>query len=317
MPAEAHPGQWIVIVNPRAGNGTVSKAWPSLETELRRHLGAFSIQWTDAPLHAIELVQEAVARGCRRILAVGGDGTNHEVVNGIIRQQTCPSTDIIYGLIPIGTGNDWRRTYRIPKNYRKWAPQLARKRTVLQDVGKLTYRSDGETRVRYFVNVAGLAYDGFVTRYVNENPVSNKLGYLAAVFRCLLQYELKKARITADGLHIENRCYTINAGICRFSGGGMRLVPHARPDDHRLALTVAGPVSRLGVLLNTPRFFNGHLGRHPKVDLYQVERLRVTSLGEQPILLEADGEFLGHTPVEIEIRPHALRVLVPEWYHAG
>lgn len=94
----------------------------------------------------------------------------------------------------------------------------------------------------------------------------------------------------------------------------MRIVPHAQPDDGLLALTVAGPVSKLGVLVNTPRFYNGHLDRHPKVDFYQTESVRVTSLGPDPIPVEADGEFLGFTPVQIEIIPRALQVIVPVGY---
>jgi diacylglycerol kinase family enzyme len=249
-------------------------------------------------------------------LAVGGDGTNHEVINGIIRQQTCPSTEITYGLIPIGTGNDWRRAYRIPGNIKTWISQIAQEKTVLQDIGRITYHLDGHKHSRYFTNVAGLAYDGFIARYISEKPAraSNKFGYLFAVFKSLQQYKLQKARIEFENIRIEESCYTINAGICPYSGGGMRIVPHARPDDGLLALTIAGPLSKLGVLLNTPRFYNGHLDRHPKVDLFQTQQIKVTSLDERPIPVEADGEFLGYTPVEIEILPKILQVIVPVNY---
>lgn len=305
-----------MIVNPRAGNGAVEKQWPRVRTLLEHHLAATDVQFTEGPGHAIALVEKAIAAGYRQILAVGGDGTNHEAINGIIRQQTCPSTDLMYGLIPIGTGNDWRRTYRIPRKPGKWIPQIARQETVFQDVGKLTYVSDSGEQIRYFTNVAGLAYDGFIARYAGENPgrIANKFGYLLAVVRCLFQYELQKARVEFNDRRIEKDCYTINAGICPYSGGGMRLVPHARPNDGLLALTIAGPVSKLGVLLNTPRFYNGRLHRHPKVDLFQTEHIQISSLDRRPIPVEADGEFLGYTPVQIEIIPRALRILVPDGY---
>lgn len=308
--------RWCVIVNLRAGNGAVEKQWRRLRTLLGRHLAATDVQFTEGPGHAIALVENAIANGYRRILAVGGDGTNHEAINGVVRQQTCPSTDILYGLIPIGTGNDWRRTYRIPRKAERWIRQISRQRTVFQDVGKLTYVSDGKEQTRYFANVAGLAYDGFIARYAGDNPgrIANKFGYLLAVFKCLLQYELQKARIEFEDYRIEEYCYTINAGICPYSGGGMRLVPHARPDDGLLALTIAGPVTKLGVLLNTPRFYNGRLDRHPKVDLFQTQRIKISSLDRQPIPVEADGEFLGYTPVQIEVVPKVLRVIVPDDY---
>lgn len=308
--------RWRVIVNPRAGNGAVEKQWPTVRTLLERHLAATDVQFTEGSGHAIALVEKAIADGYRQILAVGGDGTNHEAINGVVRQQTCPATDITYGLIPIGTGNDWRRTYRIPRKPGKWIPQIARQETVFQDVGKLTFVSESGEQIRYFTNVAGLAYDGFIARYVSENPrvIANKFGYLFAVVRCLFQYELQKARIEFENRRIEQYCYTINAGICPYSGGGMRLAPHARPNDGLLALTIAGPVTRPGVLLNTPRFYNGRLGRHPKVDLFQTQRIEISSLDAQPIPVEADGEFLGYTPVRIEIIPKALRILVPVDY---
>lgn len=308
--------KWCVIINPRAGNGMVEKRWPALKELLHRHLVDIDLQFTKWPQHAIALAEKAVEEGYRHLLAIGGDGTNHETINGIIRQKACSSTEIKYGLIPIGTGNDWSRTYLIPNDLESWVRQIAQKKTVLQDVGKLTYQSGDKPQIRYFTNVAGLAYDGFIARYASQNPtrIANKFGYLLAVFKCLKQYKLQKALIEFENQNIEEFCYTINAGICSYSGGGMRLVPHARPADGLLALTIAGPISKLGVLLNTPRFYNGRLGRHPKVNLFQAPFIKITSLDDQPIPVEADGEFLGYTPVQIEILPKALQIIVPVDY---
>jgi len=308
--------KWCIIINPRAGNSAVGKRWPALKALLQQHLVDIDVQFTKAPQHGMILAEEAIRKGYRRILAVGGDGTNHEVINGIIRQQICPSTEVIYGLIPIGTGNDWRRAYRIPRNMESWVSQIAQGKTVLQDIGKMTYHVESQQQSRYFTNVAGLAYDAFVVRYLRDNPslVTNKFLYLFAIFSCLQQYELQKVRIEFENKCIEKYCYTINAGICPYSGGGMRIVPHARPDDGLLALTIAGAISKLGVLFNTHRFYNGHLDKHPKVDLFQAQLIKVTSLSDQPIPVEADGEFLGYTPAVIEILPKILQVIVPANY---
>lgn len=304
---------WYVIVNPAAGKGSMRKAWPKLEKLLRRYISPLEFVFTQYPQHAITLAQKAVENGFYTILAAGGDGTNHEVINGLMRQDACPSAQINYGLIPIGTGNDWARTYQIPRDTEKWLWQLKEKKTVLQDVGKANYYLDGEKQSRFFTNVAGLAYDAYIAHYLELYPqkTSSRFQYLLAVFERLLKYKLQKARIEFNDQVIEKYCYTINAGICAYSGGGMRLVPHARPNDGLLALTVAGALSKLGVLLNTPRFYNGQLGRHPKVDLFQTREIQIDSLDDLPIPLEADGEFLGYTPVKIEIIPRALKVIVP------
>ena len=192
--------KWCIIVNPQAGNGAAKKNWPTLKLLLQRYLGPIEVRFTKSPQHGIKLTEQAIQDGYRQLLAVGGDGTNHEIINGILRQQTCPSERIIYGLIPIGTGNDWRRTYRIPQNMEKWISQIAQKHTVLQDAGKISYQAEGQQKSRYFTNVAGLAYDAFIVHYLSKNPsaVTNKFVYLYSIFKCLFSYKLQKAQITLN-----------------------------------------------------------------------------------------------------------------------
>ena len=305
--------KWFVIVNPEAGGGGLRRSWSKLEPLLQQYLPSFELAFTEYSMHAKQLTQQGIKRGFRFILGIGGDGTNHEIVNGIMSQQETPSTDITYALLPIGTGNDWRRTYKIPNKPEKWLKELEQSKTVLQDVGKAYYQWEGENRERFFVNEAGLAYSGFIIQHAQQRPggIRNKFGYLWAVVRCLFKYKLQKARITFDHQFVEKLCYTINIAICPFCGGGMRLAPHALPADGLLALTIAGSISKLGVLVNTHRLFNGHIGNHPKIDLHQVKNVEIESLDTIPIPLEADGEFLGYTPARFEIIPQALRVLVP------
>ena len=303
---------WYAIANPISGRGRVGRDWDSLRERIAAELpiGAFAL--TQGPGHAIELAQQAVEQGYRHILAIGGDGTNHEVANGILRQRAVPSTQVTHALLPIGTGNDWIRTHGIPRDMGKALAAIKTGHTRLQDVGLIHYFRDGEPQERYFVNVAGLAYDGYIGLKAAQHPaMRGKLLYLFLVVRCLFEYRLQPAIILADGRRIEGRFYTINLGICRYSGGGMQLVPHAVPDDGRFALTVAGPLSKLGVLLNTYRFYNGSIGGHPKVATSLARAVRVEAApGAPPTLLEADGEFLGQTPATFTLLEKALRVAV-------
>jgi YegS/Rv2252/BmrU family lipid kinase len=304
---------WYIIVNPAAGNGVGRRLWTKMEPVLLDEIPNSTIVYTEYPNHIIELVKVAVEQGHRHFVAVGGDGTNHEMANGILMQKTVPPTDITYTLLPVGTGNDWIRTYGISKDLQEWLKMFNAGKTRIQDVGFLKYISEGKPTERYFVNVAGLAYDGFVVRYIerNKKKVKNSLFYLFMILRCLFKYELRKAKITFDGQEEEGLHYTINAGICKYSGGGMSLVPHAVPDDGQLALTIAGKVSKLSVLLNTWRFYNDSITKHPKITGYLVKEIKVEAATDLPILLEADGEFLGETPVQISIVPKALKVIVP------
>jgi diacylglycerol kinase family enzyme len=306
--------KWMIILNPAAANGKAGRIWPELEAPLRKHLIDFEMVRSRQRGHATQLAEEAVKAGYRHIIAVGGDGTNHEVANGILRQKIVPSHEIWYTLFPVGTGNDWIRTHRIPRQLHLWLQMLDEGHYIIQEAGLVSYREADVEKNRYFVNVAGMAYDAFVVRYGEQHRklIRNRFFYLLLILRCLFKYRLHQGIIQVGEQTVCERFYTINIGICRYSGGGMQLVPQADPTDGRLALTYAGPVSKLGVLLNTWRFYNGSIGRHPRIETTQADRIRVTAPGGTiPILLEADGEFLGESPADFSLIPNALRVIVP------
>jgi YegS/Rv2252/BmrU family lipid kinase len=304
---------WRFIINPKAGGGAVEKKWPTFEQRLREAGVSFDVEFTERQFHAAQLAVEAVESGCRHLVAVGGDGTAHEVVNGIFSQQKCLTDAVIFAILPVGTGNDWIKTHRIPKKFDRWLRYFQQGKTARQDVGWLTYFSEGREQKRFFLNVAGLSYDGYVAREAEKHRsfVSHPVFYLFLIFRCLFRFRIPKARVTFDGKTAENRFYTINAGICRYSGGGIQLVPHAAPDDGKLALTLVRRVSKLEVLLVTPLFYSGKIGWHPAVSMFQTKEIQAQGLDNQPVLVEADGEFLGETPVRIGIVERGLQFLVP------
>ena len=122
---------------------------------------------------------------------------------------------------------------------------------------------------------------------------------------------MTKAKVFFDGQEDENYYYSINIGICSYSGGGMQTVPHAVEDDGLFALSLFGPFSKLGVLLNTYRFYNRSVGKHPLVDCYQVKRVKIEAPKSTPTLLEVDGEFLGETPVEFSLIEKGLQIIIP------
>lgn len=301
---------WHIIANPAARGWAVERQWPQIERLLQELGFAYTVHFTERPGHAAQLVENALLKGGRYILGIGGDGSNHEIVHGIFSQQFVPPSEVSYALLPFGTGNDWARQYGIPNDPRLRLQRLLELKTVQQDIGWVQYQRDGQTLSRYFVNVAGMAYDGFIGKKLIENPARNKAHYLLKVAQYLTVYKLTKARITFDGQSVEDYFYTINMGLCRFSGGGMQLVPQAVPDDGLFALTFARKISKLEVLLQTPRFYNGTLLQHSKIEGHQARNIRVEHLDDTPTLLEADGEYLGETPVVFEILERALRVVL-------
>lgn len=303
---------WYIIANPTSRGGAVEKNWPQIEALLQKLGFSYTVQFSERPGHAILLAQEAVLRGHRQILGIGGDGTSNEIINGILNQQEVPSTDVAYALLPFGTGNDWARSYQLSSDPKIRLPQLLQYQTALQDIGRVRYTRDGQTAARYFANVAGMAYDGFIVQSLSKRRrrIKSRMEYLLMVGRYLSKYRLREAQIEFDDKIVSDFFYTINVGITRYSGGGMQLTPHAVPDDGLLALTFARKLPKWEVLLQTTRFYNGTLLEHPKVEGYQTKQLKVTQIGPTSTLLEADGEFLGETPVEFDILPKALRVVL-------
>lgn len=307
---------WYVIINPAGGSGAVQKYWPIWKTHLLEAGLIIKEAFTERKMHAAELVNEAVSAGFRRIMAVGGDGTNNEVINGILFQKIVDTTAITYAILPIGTGNDWVKSHDIPKKMGAWLDMLKAGYTELQDIGKVNYQSEGGASVRYFANVAGLAYDAFVVDRIDKSGtwVRGRMIYLLFIMACLFRYKLRKARVMIDDQPFEGRFYTINVGICKYSGGGMQFVPHANPADGKLAYTTAGDLSFFDVLRATPYFYNGKVAKYKTVKTGFAQSIRVEELHPDsggPTQLEVDGEYLGTSPVLFSLMPRALKFIRP------
>lgn len=295
-----------------AANGRADRIWPEIAKLLDIAQLDYEMVRTEQRNQATKLVADGTAQGFRKIIAIGGDGINNEVINGIFLQKYIATEKIEYTLIPMGTGNDWSRTHQIPTDYRRWIPMIANAKKVKQDIGLISYFREGKEGQRYFGNVAGLAYDGFLCKKMSEKKdFSNAIGFLWLTLKELFKYKLRPAKVIFDEHRITNHFYTINIGICRYSGGGMQFVPHAIPDDGLLALTMAGPLSKWDVIFNSWRFYNGTISRHSLVKIFKTKEVVIETVGEIPTDVEVDGEYLGTTPVKCIVLEKVLTVLRP------
>lgn len=310
------PQKWLVVVNPNAGNKKGEKEWPRICRYLQQQGFDTQCVFTTGRNHAISLTSEHIKEGYRNIAVVGGDGTLNEVLNGIFLQQAVQPTDILLGMIPVGTGNDWCRMFAIPFDYKKAVNVLRQKRPFIQDVGKVSYYKHDQLQIRYFMNVAGMGYDALVAKRTNllkEQGKGNPLAYLYFVFASLFQYKFAEGVIEMDNKIIfRGDIFSMNAGICRFSGGGMKQVPNAIPDDGLFDFTLIRKATKWMVVRYANRLYSGKLADIPIVSMHQGKTIRIRSTGR--IYLEADGESLGHTPFVYEIIPRSLKVIVgPEF----
>jgi YegS/Rv2252/BmrU family lipid kinase len=307
----ANPDKWLMIVNPNAGIKKGTKDWPGIIRLLRNEQVDFEFRTTKSRGHAIEITKESISSGYRHICVVGGDGTLNEVLNGIMNQTTVPTSEITLGMIPVGTGNDWCRMFDVPFDYLKAIQVLEKKKTFLQDAGRVTYYQNEEKVMRYFMNVAGMGYDALVNKKTNllkEKGKGGPLIYLYFVFASLFQFKFIDAVIEVDGkMMFKGEIFSMNVGICQYNGGGMIQVPYAIADDGLLDLTLIKKTGKWRVVRYAHKLFDGTLVNLPIVATFRGENIRIRSTGK--VFLETDGESLGHTPFTFEILPRCIRIV--------
>lgn len=304
--------RWFVIVNPVAGSGRGLIDFPQISKLLRNDDIRHDAVFTEHKHHATELTVTAANQGYRRIIVIGGDGTLNEVVNGLFIQKTVEPREILLAVIAVGTGNDWVRTFGIPQHYSEAIRAIREGRSFLQDVGTVTYTESHYTQTRYMANVAGLGFDAHVISTFNHLKMKGYKGgwmYLYSILKSYFRYKSSGARIWVDDKVVFNDLmFSLAIGICKYNGGGVQQLPNALADDGLLDLTIIRPVHWWHIVFRLKKLFNG--------DIYQIGHVihaqgRKVKIEAAPLIqLEADGELMGGTPVEVNIRQRAIRVVV-------
>jgi len=310
MEQNSHRREWLVIVNPNAGNGKGKKDWDKISDLLKNEALPFDVNFTERKGHAIHFTIEGIAAGYRKIITVGGDGTLNEVVNGVFLNKNCPTTDISLALIPVGTGNDWGRMFGIPLDYKKAISIIGENKLMLHDVGLVSFYYGTEKKERYFINIAGLGFESVVvkrTNYQKDRGHSGKLIYFYNLLMSLISYKNTRAEIIIDGEKISADVFSLNVGNGRYCGGGMRQTPRALPDDGLLDVTIINGMGKFEIMRNLKILYDGTILQHPKIDGYKCKNIKVSS--DSVMYAEADGESLGQTPAEFSIIPDGINIV--------
>lgn len=302
--------KWLLLVNPHSGNGK-----GKLDSKIVLEL--LSLNGIDADNvlseysgHTSVLVRQAIEKGYRNIISMGGDGTLNEVVNGIFTQQFVSTEEITIAVIPVGTGNDWCKTYKIPLTYKDAIDVIALGKTIQHDIG-VAENGNGK---RYFINIAGMGYDGFVTERISklkQHGSGGKLFYLFWITWYLFQYKNTKISFKIDGKQFpEEEIFTLSVCNCRYNGDGMMQAPAALPDDGLLNITVMKKISPLKSIISLPKMRNGTFVTMQEAALYTGKSIEINSSPQ--VIAETDGELIGHTPVRISVIPNALNVVIKQ-----
>jgi YegS/Rv2252/BmrU family lipid kinase len=293
--------------------------FPQVETQLRAAGLEYDVAHTRASLHAVQLGLDAPKQGYARIIAIGGDGIVHEVLNGLMRASDEGET-IALGIIPLGTGNDFIKSIPPALNPGQtrddWKAAISRvtsPNTMLVDVGKITVDvpTAGVPHPQYFTNGTDVGFGALVAKAIRGIPLTGMAGYMVAVMQVLLDYGLPRIKLTIDDNEVIELNTTLTAvtnGRC--FGSSFWLTPMAEITDGELNVVIASALSRVGIVQIIPLLMKGTHLNHPAVSFRKARKVVIESAA--PMTMEADGEMPFHDArrMQIEILPKRLRVMV-------
>lgn len=325
----------FIIANPQAGAGTVKKEWEVIDRLIKNTLSEYDVAFTSGQGHATLLAREAIKAGWEQIVSVGGDGTLNEVVNGffeapegdklytledgwVVRKEARLehlNPEAVLGLIPIGTGGDFRRTLGVMGGWRQAVERLGGKETRQIDVGQLGFvNHEGRLDSRIFINIASAGLSGLVDKIANKTwkGFGGKASFAVASVRAMALWKNVETVMRIDEVEeLEQRFMNCVLANGQYFGGGMRVAPGAQLDDGQLQLVVIGDLGRLSSLPKMTKLYSGN-----HLDEEGIWHRHVRSLAVKPkhptikCLLDVDGEQPGSLPATWHVLPQALKVKI-------
>lgn len=289
----------LCIINPTAGKGRTSKTYQWLKAHIEALYPLSQTVFTARAGHAVFLARNAAEAGLDLVITMGGDGTVHEVINGLAGSNTA------LAVIPSGTGNDYARNLKIPHQPLEALEVLRRGRRQRLDLGIV---NDS-----YFINMAGLGFDAAAARQVNSRRfLTGKPAYLAAIAKTLLNYDCLKIELSIDGLLFRETVTMISIANGEYVGGGIRMVPGADMTDGFLDICVVKEASPWEILRTLPLVYQGGHRNHPKCSFYRGQNIIVRPLNsKQTTWAQIDGEVTPGQSLHFRIHPQALNVIAP------
>ena len=300
----------VFLVNPASANGSTGRRWPEIARQAAARGLAGDAVFSEAPGHLGELAARAAADGARLLVVVGGDGSVHETVNGLVGGGAANEVEL--AVLPRGTGKDFARSLRIPRDLTAAIDVAKDGRVRPIDVGVAHYVArDGSAGQTYFANFAGAGISGAIARRANaaSKAAGGRLSFLVATVAVFAGW--KSAAVTADvdGIRRAGPMFEVLAMNGDYAAGGMWVTPDAAPDDGRLDVLLIGDVTKADFVRTFPKIYRGKHLTHPKIEVLRGRAVEVEADVRLPIVL--DGEQPGTTPARFEILAGALRVRVP------
>jgi YegS/Rv2252/BmrU family lipid kinase len=306
----------LAVINPRSAGGKTGRDAQSIAQRLAEVTGPITVALTNAPMDAARITTHALKDGYERVVAVGGDGTINEVVNGFFHNGIAINPEAEFALLNLGTGGDFRKTFEIEAGFDASLERIAGGRVRRIDVGRFSFvTADGKTGTRHFANIASFGMSGDVVDRVNRATLVKRFlgpfAYTLGSLMSLIRYKAKPVRLKIDNAFDEvvsvSTCAVCNG---QFFGGGMRVAPDASPDDGLLDVIIMGDAPLKDVLKSLNQIQSGQHVNNPNVKIFRAKNVIATPVeatAGAPVIIEADGELPGRLPAMFEVLPKALK----------
>lgn len=310
--------QPFVIVNPNAGSGKAGRKWPQVRDLLRKTIGDYRHALTTGPTDATDLARKAIADGVTLVIAVGGDGTVNEVINGFKTPAGKVSDRAALAVVPLGTGSDFGKTFDAPCKLSSCIARIGERNEMRTDLGNTEFTSHtGERESRLFANIASFGLSGAISKNIAGSTrferLPGKLKYLLETLSALSSYQPANLRIEVDDTVIEDRVTFAAIANGKFFGGGMKVAPDADVQDGQFEVVVLEDMPKLELAGKIPSVYRGTHIHLPQVKCFRGSKVRVSMADASqplPVYLDLDGECPGRLDCEFSSLPQALRLIV-------
>ncbi|MCK5688243.1 diacylglycerol kinase family lipid kinase [Myxococcota bacterium] len=315
----------LAIVNPTAAGGKAQRRWERMHAEFEDAWGSIENRFTTARGDATKMAREAVEEGFERIIAVGGDGTANEVLNGLFKTPVSDSlVDIQAGaelvIVPLGTGQDFTRTLgsngRVLSSHeiKNWSPQKVDVGFLetARDMSDINADNGAQKKVRFFMNAASLGVSAHIVNVVNSSnkKMNGRLEFFLGAIKGFLLHRAASLSITIDGKKQEPQFLdTLVAANGRYFGGGMHVAPNALINDGLFDIVTVKGIGTLKFLRYSPLLYAGKHARLKEVDIFRASDLLINKTSPADhVYVECDGEVAGELPARLRIIPGAVRL---------
>ena len=297
---------WYIIFNPTSGGGNGQKKINHILFLLNKYTLGYKIITTQYAHQEEILVQTAIEKGFRNFICIGGDGTIHHMINGIMKQTFINSNEIKLAVIPTGTGNDWIKNYGISKDIDKAIKLIQKQKCIHQDIGKISL-PDVNQEV-YFNNAAGIGFDAFVVKHITSYKKWGSLSYLIAALISLKKYIPGILTYSIDSVKNNSSIFLISLGICRYSGSGMQLTDFNHHKKGYFDITLINSISIFRVITNIFSLYNGNINRIKETKCARIKEIEIHT--NKSCFIQADGELIGQGKAKFTLVPEAIQFVI-------